>query len=275
VAPTTLITAVFFFSGWEWVQAQLTYFGLDSTMIDFSVRDYIMRGIGPLYEPVIVAGLAALLALWGHVFLYVRLDVASSPNVHRVVVWVTVITGLILGVVGLANFHSLSVCFAIGLLLLEYADYLSHNLSSAGGRPVRSEIFALAVPGRQVAAAVLVGIGLFTATANYAAAYGKQEAIQMVTGMRQGNEIGVAVYSKNSLTFLSRYGVKEVPCKKGAAYSYRYDLIYVIRSGNQYVLLPESWTEQESAILLTQNDSLLFEFSPPHGNAAPSSPGQC
>ncbi|ATL29026.1 hypothetical protein [Streptomyces formicae] len=110
---------------------------------------------------------------------------------------------------------------------------------------------------------VLVGLGLFWAANDYAAAVGETRAREFAADLPTYPY--AIVYSADSLS-LTAPGVRETRCKDPkAAYRFRYDgLKLMIQSGNQYVLVPERWSRVDGvAVLLPRSPSVRIEFAPP------------
>ncbi|MFJ2771587.1 hypothetical protein [Streptomyces sp. NPDC087300] len=110
---------------------------------------------------------------------------------------------------------------------------------------------------------VLVGLGLFWAANDYAAAVGETRAREFVAGLPTYPY--AIVYSADSLS-LTAPGVRETRCRDPkAAYRFRYDgLKLMLQSGGQYVLVPERWSRAHGvAVLLPRSPAVRLEFAPP------------
>ncbi|MFK4069512.1 hypothetical protein [Streptomyces sp. NPDC029674] len=119
---------------------------------------------------------------------------------------------------------------------------------------------------------VLVGLGLFWAANDYAAAVGETRAREFAAGL-PGYPYAV-VYSADSLS-LTAPGVRETRCRDSkAAYRFRYDgLKLMLQSGGQYVLVPERWSRADGvAVLLPRSSSVRLEFAPPLADSGASRP---
>ncbi|WP_371497065.1 hypothetical protein OG871_13885 [Kitasatospora sp. NBC_00374] len=116
----------------------------------------------------------------------------------------------------------------------------------------------------------LVGVSLFWAANDYAAAVGRTRAAQFVAELPALPE--AVVYSEHGLG-ITAPGVVETRCQApDSAYAFRYDgLRLMIQSGGRYVLLPAHWRPEDGvAILLPSTDSIRLDFSAP--GAAPGLP---
>src|SRR6266545_5733561 len=79
VAPTTLLTSLLFYFGWSHAYWFFDYFGVNSTLLGLTTRDYVQRSLDGLFVPLTVVACAGLLALWGHTMLRARLAEGTRP----------------------------------------------------------------------------------------------------------------------------------------------------------------------------------------------------
>jgi hypothetical protein len=103
VAPTTLLTSLLFYFGWSHAYRFYDYFGVNSTLLDLTTQDYLMRALDGLFVPMTVVALAGLVALWGHTALRARLAAGSRPRVLRILGPVMAIAGLALAIGGVSS----------------------------------------------------------------------------------------------------------------------------------------------------------------------------
>ncbi|MFG2500706.1 hypothetical protein ACGFSB_21125 [Streptomyces sp. NPDC048441] len=125
--------------------------------------------------------------------------------------------------------------------------------------PLRPEWAAVAEWG---AVFVLVGLSLFWAANDYAAAVGRGRAAHF--GATLAEQPTAVLYSERDLA-IHEPGVRELRCGDGkSAYGFRYEgLALVIQSADQYVLVPKSWTPSSGvALVLPRTDSVRLEFVP-------------
>ena len=116
---------------------------------------------------------------------------------------------------------------------------------------------------------LLVSIGLFWAADAYAFGVGTGGAITLYRALPTVPE--TVLYSRESLS-LDVPGVTELRCQDpDAAYRFRYSGLRLVReAGNQYLLLPATWTpEAGAAVLVARSDTVRLEFRPP-GQPAPT-----
>jgi hypothetical protein len=164
------------------------------------------------------------------------------------------------GVFG-ANSATGGLCLASGVIALLYAVRLLRLFlpppTPRSGR--RSEATGLAEWG---AAFLLVSIGLFWAADGYAFGVGTGNAITLHRALPVVPE--AVIYSEQSLS-LEVDGVTERRCADpDAAYRFQYTGLRLVRqAGNQYVLLPATWSRATgTSVLLTRGAGIRLEFRP-------------
>jgi hypothetical protein len=284
VAPTTLLTSLLFYFGWSHAYYFYDYFGVNSTLLGLSTRDYVQKAVDGLFIPMLVLAGAGLLALWTHSLLRARMALGSRPRVLGLIAAVAAV-GLVLAVGGFWSVFAVTrlrrwlygtaapLSLAFGVLLLLYAFHLWRSLTTGQRMPGPARGPAWGAVAEWAAVFVLVGLSLFWAANNYSVAVGRQRAHQMV--LQLPREPGVVLFSERSLS-LAAPGVREVRCKDPqAGYRFRYDGLKLLpQSSDQYLLLPERWSRRNGvAILIPKNDSLRLELVPAsaRGTARPSS----
>jgi hypothetical protein len=282
VAPTTLLTSLLFYFGWSHAYYFYDYFGVNSTLLGLGTRDYVQKAVDGLFVPLLVLAGAGLLALWAHSLLRAHLALGSRHRALRLVAGMAAV-GLVLAVGGFWSVFAVTalrrwlygtaapLSLAFGVLLLVYAVHLWRSVVGAR-TPDPAPGPAWGRVAEWAAVFVLVGLSLFWAANNYSVAVGRQRARQMV--LQLPREPGVVLFSERSLS-LAAPGVREVRCKDPqAGYRFRYDGLKLLpQSGDQYLLLPETWSRSNGvAILIPRNNSLRLELVPAsaHGTSQPS-----
>ncbi|MDQ4114989.1 MAG: hypothetical protein M3306_28420 [Actinomycetota bacterium] len=267
IAPTSLLTAVFFYFGWSHAYWFFDYFGVNSTLLGLTTQDYLMRAVDGLFVPITVAAVAGLTAVWVPAMLPERLHARIRDRIAPVATRVAAGAGLLLVVNGLSRIlwrtpfnQSLAVaplCLASGVLLLWYAARRRRD-ERADPIPANKSHWVPWIEWSAVFA--LVGLSLFWAANDYAAAVGTARAKEFVQTISDHPK--AIVYSAQRLN-LNQVGVRELPCPGAeSAFGFRYDgLVLVLYADDQYVLLPQRWTpERGHAIVLSRTDGLRLEF---------------
>lgn len=278
VAPTTLVTGLLFYFGWSFTYWYFHYLGVNSTLLGSSSQDYLMRSVDALFVPVTVAAVVGLVVLWTRAVVPQKLSSDAWARVERQRVSVSTGLGLLLvGVAGSAVVSGVArdnlfliapLSLVLGVLLLSYAV---HSIRVARGPQRRTEGVDVQALAEWAAVFALVGVGLFWAVSDYAAAVGTLRARQTVALLPE--EPHATLYSERSLD-LTGPGVSEVRCTGAeAAYEFRYDgLVLVLQSGGQYLLLPRHWTRGTApAAVVPEGGSTRLEFtwSPPAEGGQP------
>ncbi|MDT7594639.1 MAG: hypothetical protein QOJ06_185 [Pseudonocardiales bacterium] len=269
VAPTTLLTALMVYFGRLEAAAFFWYLGVQVTVLDLTVQDYLNNSVDGLLTPLIVAAAAALLVLWFHQLVLAALPARARWITLRALMPAAAIAGLSLVCLAIPVFPAFpegrGLSLALGVLLLTYAARLL-RLFIAERRP--EQVSRHARPAVAVAewgaVFILVSVGLFWAVGSYAIGVGLGRAQQFEATL--SSRLDVVVYSEKRLS-LEAPGVREVTCRYAdSAYQFRYDGLKIVplQSGNQYLLLPAGWTHANgAAILIPRSDKVRLEFSQP------------
>ena len=279
VAPTTLLTGLLFYFGRNRDVGYYRYFRVNITALDLTTNDYLLAGIDGLFVPIAVTSLLALVCLWLNRLLLTRLPADARRRAVRVLVPVAAVVGAVLmtlafidlfsdGAVFGANSAKGGLFLAVGVLLLTYAARLVRLAPlRPGAVPARrSATTGLAEWG---AAFLLVSIGLFWAAGGYAFGAGTGGAIALHRALPLVPE--AVIFSEQSLS-LDVDGVTETRCADpDATYRFQYTGLRLVRmAGNQYVLLPATWSRETGTTgLLARSGGIRLEFRP----AGPSAPG--
>jgi hypothetical protein len=271
VAPTTLLTALLFYFGRSRSAGYYRYFRVNSTVLDLTTNDYLFSGVDGLFVPVSVTCLLALVCIWANRLLLTRVPEDARRRALRALVPVAALAGAVLLVLAFldlftegkvfgANSPTGGICLSVGVVLLLYAVRLfrlAHPPPPVQGR--RRPEGGLA---EWAAGFLLVSIGLFWAADGYAFGVGTGGAIMLHRALP--NQPEAVLYSQQSLS-LAVPGVTEVPCADpDAAYRFRYDGLRLVRqAGNQYLLLPATWSrESGTAVLIPRSATVRLEFRP-------------
>ncbi|MGH8375792.1 MAG: hypothetical protein ACRER6_11120, partial [Pseudomonas sp.] len=272
VAPTTLLTALLFYFGWLYAIGFYRYFGVNWTVLDLPVQDYLILSADGLIVPLIITTGAALLALWAHQLRPETLAPGDRRIMIRVLLPFTAIAALSMVGVVIADgvggplfpafLEARGLSLSIGVLLLAYAARLRrlHIAQQQPARPPRLRPAEMVV-AEWGALFILVSVGLFWAVGSYALVVGEGRAGQIANSMPWIAD--AVVYSEKSLS-LQAPGVREVACQNpDAAYRFRYEgLKLVPQSGDHYLFLPAGWTPANgAAIVLPRSETLRLEFS--------------
>lgn len=276
VAPSSLLTALLFYFGLVYAIGFFRYFGVNFTVLNLPVQDYLILSVGGALIPLIYLTGAALLALWLYQLPLKKLSAGYRRIVLRVLMPSAAIAGVVLVSLAMINatfeaavfpatwWEARGLSLSIGVLLLAYVARLRRMLMAAG-RPgqLPRHVPESVVVAKWGTVFILVSVGLFWAVGSYATGAGEWHAASLEADLPYSPD--VMVYSEKGQS-LQGPGVREITCQNpNAAYQFRYDgLKLVPQSGNQYLFLPAGWTHaQGSAILLPRSEAIRLEFSQP------------
>ncbi|WP_107657066.1 hypothetical protein [Nocardia suismassiliense] len=273
VAPTTLLTALLFFFGWHHVYRFFYYFGVDSTTLDPSIREYLMRTVDALFVPLIVVGLLCMAVLWGYTAL------PNSVRERRPAWWITAVIAVLAVAVLLNGVSRVFVVTALndGLCVAPVSIIIAvlvlWALIVQRRNRLRAQLPETAPLPRSQAAAVtewailfaVIGINLFWIAADYSIAVAQSRASEWAAQLPTSSQ--VVIYSEKDL-HLSHSDVQKARCDTdptaGSAYRFRYDgLVPLTRIGDHYVLVPRTWTPGNGAAIVlpaSPPGAIRFEF---------------
>jgi hypothetical protein len=259
-----VLTALLVYFGWTRSQVQARRLGIDESILGMSTREYLLRSVRPVLLLLIV--IAAVGLLWLLVDRWLVGRVQAGGRSDWVVRWSLRLlpAGLIAlpFLVWLAGFTWPATAFiafplscVAGLLLVLYAFHLRQMLPTAHPLPAGREAMLRAFT------AIIVGIGLFTAAANYATVEGTELANNFsaeVTGLPS-----VVVYSPRHLHIDAPGAIEEPLPAAQSAYRYRYvGLRLLEHTGGQYFLISDQWSPRYGVVvMLRDTDSAIrLEF---------------
>ncbi|MGY1616435.1 hypothetical protein ACI797_06770 [Geodermatophilus sp. SYSU D00691] len=265
VPPTTLITALLFWFGFELVDARAGYFGLGTGTLGFSTTDYLIRGVEAGVVPLIVLFFAVLTCVAVDAGAHRLVDRWGAATTVRRGVGVVVFCGVLLAATGAFGvFRALPppldwyllppTLLATGSLLAAYAAQWLRPREAPITRAAQTSM--IAVGG-------LVVVSLFWAASLYADALGRGRAQLLATSLRA--QPSVTVYSERPLAIDPAVTTTEwLDSGEDGRYRYRYDRFrLLIRSDGKYFLLPEDWAPATGrVVVLRDGPDIRVEFAP-------------
>ncbi len=301
IAPTTLLVALLYYFGWVRTNALYLYFGIDQSVLGFSLQDYLLRSAATAFASARWLLILSLAAVWGHIGLG-RLMKSRLASRHT---WLALWPARLILAVGVLlvlgsdiavrfgpyrwiRFLYYPLVWTAGVVLIAYGVrlYAQRRKAEAALRRAEAEADkpadkggqgALPQPAQseapesgisrglyQLSWGLVIAIlfaGLFWIVADYAQLVGRQQAEQTAAGLTRVPS--VIVYSRDPLS-LEVPGVTEVEVSGGqSVYRYRYTgLRFLVRSGEKYFLLPESWSlSRPVSIILPDSDSIRVEMA--------------
>jgi hypothetical protein len=265
-APPALVLALAYYFAVRRQEALALHFGLDTSVLGYSTRDYLLRGGDTFFLLLLFASLTALAAIAGHVALTRHALPSWSPASLRATSLALKVVGAVLLIIGIvAVFEPLplnvvlgSLSLGVGIVLLAYGIYFEGKARGAGffHRPGREGPDLLLV-ATVALIGVVVFLSIFWATKELAQALGRGQARQLERSLSA--RPGAIVYSERRL-YLPGVSESEL---SGDGYRYRYaGLRLLVRSAGKYLLIPEGWSRASGVvILLNDDDSIRVEFT--------------
>lgn len=265
VAPWTLLAALLFYFGWVRTTAQGAFFGIDSKLLGFSAQDYELRSLGTLYWPLVLTFSFGLAAVWIHVLVLNLVRRMRRAGIARAVVLGGLAVGI--GISGLAILDILTsptlftspLWLSIGIVITSYGVYLLGQIRAQASRTGTTGPPWLARANAVLLTGLLL-LALFWTVGDYAYQTGVQTAQRIAANLSALPD--ATVYSSRRLQ-IDAAGVEEAVLGGGeSAFRFRYSGLHLlIQSGDRYFLLAEGWRSDERTIVLTESESLRFEFS--------------
>jgi hypothetical protein len=264
IAPVTAITALMVYFGWALTSATYGVFGIEDSVLEFSIQDYLLRSINETVKPVVLLLLVVLVAIPIHLGL---IKLIRDHGWRRRVIFPLGAVGAVSVLAGLLGFLDvvtypvawplIPMSLGLGALLIGYANSLwraaiGTQLSPIGGSDVIDIV-------TRVSFTAFLVITLFWSLANYARIHGVENAQKIA--QRVGSLTSVVVFSPHSLHFDSG-GIRETVLigDQNSRY-YRYDgLRLLLRANNKYILLPWNWQPGMRTIVLSDDPTIRMEF---------------
>lgn len=267
--PLTIATALLVYFGWARTDAQAKAMGLDVSLFGYTVQDFMLRSIQPLFQPLAWLAVACLLWLLLDRWI-VRLlsDRKVVTPIHR-----TALVVMVLGFAGAAVQWAIVAAnpgqtvlyapfvIATSLLVGAWALKVRRRAAIARGRPPSGTSNALEAS----LILVLVTLLLFWGTSDYAQALGRGAALDYQ--LRSAGLPTAVVYSKERLA-ITAPNVQEESAGTEAAPLFRYKgLRLLVVSGGRIFLLNDGWTlAHGKVVVLPDNGSVRVEYGNASGN---------
>lgn len=288
VPPVTLLTALGVWYGYELALARGRYFGLDTTVIDFSTQEYVLRAVVAVLGPMLVLLVVAASLAWWHVAVLGvlgRSDRERWRSALRLVGAALVASGLVALLAGLRAVGSAGVLpdhqvlrtllVGAGVLGLSYGGWMIRQLPAApgpGGASRDAHEGPAAGPAdlwHRTGYLITIGAVLVCVFWAFSVAAEERGAADAARLHQEGfaRLPGVVVFAKEPLA-LDGQGVETTEVAvPGSAYPWRYDgLRLLVRSDQRYFLVPVGWQPGGSTVLvLDEGPDVRFEFASPEG----------
>jgi hypothetical protein len=259
-SQTAVLTAILFYFGWARARATYAYFGVDVSVLNFSVSDYVLRSVDTAFPLLVAIGLVALGALLVHDQLRPRLtnNTALVARMVRILVGTgctLVAAGIVLAVIITEPSSSALVGPAImlvGFAIIAYALMLRDRYIEEIRSPLLVVVLSLAL------------LALFWSVGAYANYIGTKVAEQVSASLLTATN--VIVYSAGNLSLAGPGITTSRIVAPDAQYRFRYGgLRLLVSSSDQYFLLPAGWRPGRGAVIIipTSGQGTRVEFQRP------------
>lgn len=244
-SQTVVLTAVLFYFGWARARATYAYFGVDVSVLNFSVSDYVLRSVSTAFPFLIAIGFLALCGLIVHDHLRPSLsgNAAQAARLVRILAWAggaVVVAGFILAVAITGPGGSAPVgpaAMTAGLAVAAYALMLRDHYVEGN----RSRLF--------VAVLSLGSLALLWSVGTYADYIGIRVAEQIRASLPTASN--VVVFSASNLSLAGPGVTVARIAAPDALYRFRYSgLRLLTSSGEQYFLLPAGWRPGTGSVIV-------------------------
>ena len=267
--PLSLVTALLVYFGWERRDAYAAALGFDVGLLEeASIPGYLIRSVGTVFFPLLVATVGLL--LWLGVDRILRRwarDRAHLLAISRAS-WVLPVSGAVLVLVTLLvkaifpvvqPYVSLALPFLLALAVLTAAYGVSlRRLADrkASGEDDGSRRWAInALTG------LLVSLLLFWGVDDFAKVVGRGLA-ERINDQPHRYTHPILLYSTQDLHLDPATAAhQELPGEEHSAYRYRYEgLRLVFVDGDQYFLIGRTWRPRGGTLIVLPRDGVRIEF---------------
>jgi hypothetical protein len=231
-SQTAILTAVLFYFGWARVRATYAYFGVDVSVLNFSVSDYVLRSVNTAFPLLFAMGLVTL----GALLIHDQLRPSLTNNTALAARLMRILAGTGCGLVAAGFVLAVAVTGPGGSAFVGPATMLVGLAITAYAVMLRDLYVERTQSWPFVAVLSLAFLALFWTVGAYA------------------NYIGIKVAEQVRASYLSLAGpgvtVSRVVASE-AQYRFRYSgLRLLVSSGDQYFLLPEGWRPGTGAVIV-------------------------
>jgi hypothetical protein len=262
VANAAVLTALLVYFGWVRISEQSRWLGLDESLFRVSTREYLLRSVRPVLILLIAVGAAGLLWVALDHWLAGRISArgVSDPAVRwtlrgllAAVVLVPLAVRLARPLWPATTFVAFPLALAAGLLLLLYVLRVRQRTGEDVPLSASRDVVVRA------SAALLTGICLFNAAANYAQVEGRRLALAFLDGLDQQPQ--VVVYSAQHLHVDAPGAREEELPPEQSAYLYRYVGLRLLEYTNDtFFLVSDEWTPGYGVVVVLPDEAVRVEI---------------
>lgn len=260
-SPVALGTVLLFYFGWVRTSVQMHDLGFDSSVMNLSTTDYILKSINVLSIPLVLLLITALL-LSG---LHQGLVAPAVRRSHRGIAAtraarILAASWMLWAVVAIAQLtlapspwpdFAIPLAITLALLCALYGRALHTQVT-------RTDPWS---PTAKALVLVLLAFAVFWDTERIAGAFGHGYAAAIAANPQQ--LVAVTVYSAKNLELNAPGVVDTGPGHSDSAYRHRYTGLRLLqRTDDRYFLINERWdTRSGRIVILRESDGIRLEFS--------------
>ena len=265
IAPVTLITALLFYFGLIRTAAFSHAFGLDPSLLDLSVTDYVLRSVGAIFWPMGMGLAILLVALVVHIAVHTWTLSGDRKRRGWILGGVSIASGSIL--LGLTLVRSARgvgtstaalitpILFGVGTAFVAYGVYLARSATPPKiDLPRRWRLL-----GRVVTICFLL-LACFWAIGAYAQIVGQRQAQRVASNLDLLPT--VILHSESDLGVQGPGVVVAVRSSKDMLYPYEYGGLYLLtRAADTFFLLPSGWSMDDGyTIAVKDTESVRLDL---------------
>lgn len=262
VANAAVLTALLVYFGWVRIAEQARWLGVDESLFRVSTREYLLRSVRPVLILLIAVGAAGL--VWVGLDHWLSGRIAARTARDPVVRWT--LRGLLVAVVLLplsvwlarplwpaATYVAFPLALGAAMLLLLYVLRVRQSTGEDVPFSASRDVVVRA------SAALLIGICLFSAAANYARVEGRGLARGFLADLHLQPQ--VVVYSAQHLHIDAPGAVEEELSAENSAYLYRYVGLRLLEYTNDtYFLVSEDWSPGYGVVVVLPDEDIRVEL---------------
>jgi hypothetical protein len=269
VAPITLITSLLYYFGWVRTSTYYRYFGVDHSILNFSLTDYLIRSIDAMFLPLVLLGIIGMGALQSHRTIAAVIRTHQDSSLLQIGLGTLTLVAVILVAVGALGLSPRPlfaipivepVCLLLGSALILYRASFARLI---GEEATTAPWPSLTHRSMFFVCGFLLGIiSLFWVVADYADVIGNGRAKQVVREL--SDSPSHQIYSRKRLASSASGNEEERLVGPDSAYLYRYSgLKLLLRSGDEYLLIPATWSDTNRfTVILPRGLDLRFDTVP-------------
>jgi hypothetical protein len=244
-SQTAILTAVLFYFGWARVRATYAYFGVDVSVLNFSVSDYVLRSVNTAFPLLFAMGLVTL----GALLIHDQLRPSLTNNTALAARLMRILAGTGCGLVAAGFVLAVAVTGPGGSALVGPATMLVGLAVTAYAVMLRDLYLERTQSWPFVAVLSLAFLALFWTVGAYANYIGIKVAEQVRASLPTATN--VIVYSASDLSLAGPGITVSRIVASEAQYRFRYSgFRLLVSSGDQYFLLPEGWRPGTGAVIV-------------------------